>query len=58
MHATWSIPRHGSTGTHLKARFKKSVESGTIRSISNRLRANRVDTDTRYETMSGSVKTR
>ena len=37
--------------------FKKSVKSGMTRSICNRLRANCDDTDTRYETMSGSIKT-
>ena len=38
--------------------FKKSAEFDTTRPICNRLGANRVDIDTRYEIMSGSVKTR
>ena len=38
--------------------FKKLVESGTTRSIHNRIGANRVDTVTRSETESVSGKTR
>ena len=41
-----------------RAGFKKSAKSDITRSIRNRLRANRVDTITRYETKSGSTKTR
>ena len=42
----------------LGTRFKKSTESGTTRSVHNRLRANCVNSDTGYETICGSVKTR
>ena len=41
----------------MRAGLKKSTESGTTRPIRNRLGVNRVDTVTRYETESGSVKT-
>ena len=41
-----------------RAGFKKLTESDTTQPIRNRLGANRVDTVTRYETESGSAKTR
>ena len=45
-------------GAGVGAGFKKSVESSMTRPIRNQLSANRIDIDTRHETMSGLAKTR